>query len=136
MIGRDSDVLKLSAELIASRFVTIVGTGGVGKTTVAVAVAHHLVDAFAGSVLFVDLGMLSDPKLAATTVASMQGLSVQSDDAMPGLIAYLRDKLPSSDSRHLRTSHRSDCSTRGKHHEGRAAGAYPRDEPRDASRRR
>jgi predicted ATPase/DNA-binding winged helix-turn-helix (wHTH) protein len=92
MIGRDSDVLRLSAELIASRFVTIVGTGGVGKTTVAVAVAHHLVDAFAGSVLFVDLGMLSDPKLAATTVASMQGLSVQSDDAMPGLIAYLRDK--------------------------------------------
>jgi len=92
MIGRDGDVLKLSAELTASRFVTIVGAGGVGKTTVAIAVAHHLADAFAGSVLFVDFGMLSDPKLAATTIASMLGLSVQSDDAMPSLIAYLRDK--------------------------------------------
>jgi len=51
MVGREDDVLKLSAELTASRFVTIVGAGGVGKTTVAVAVAHHLTAAFAGSVL-------------------------------------------------------------------------------------
>src|SRR3954451_10698706 len=92
MVGRDADVLNLSAELTASRFVTVVGVGGVGKTTVAVAVAHHLAAAFAGSVLFVDLGMLNDPKLAATAVASMLGLSVQSDDAIPSLIAYLRDK--------------------------------------------
>ena len=42
--------------------------------------------------LFVDLGMLSDPALVATAVASMLGLSVQSDDATPSLIAYLRDK--------------------------------------------
>lgn len=92
IVGRDEDVLRLSAELIASRLVTIVGAGGVGKTTVAVAVAHHLEAAFAGSVLFVDLGMLSDAKLAATAVGSMLGLSVQSDDAIPSLIAYLRDK--------------------------------------------
>src|SRR5262245_59070947 len=92
MVGRDDDVLKVSAQLTASRFVTIVGAGGVGKTTVAVAVAHHLVEAFAGSVFFVDLGMLSDPRLAATTVASMLGLSVQSDDATPGVIAFLRGK--------------------------------------------
>jgi len=92
ILGRDDDVLKLSAQLIASRFITIVGAGGVGKTTVAVAVAHHLEQAFAGSVLFVDLGMLSDPQLAATAVASMLGLAVQSDDATPSLIAYLRDK--------------------------------------------
>src|SRR5262249_42004992 len=47
---------------------------------------------FAGSVVFVDLGMLSDPKLAATAVASMLGQSVQSDDATPGLIAFLKSK--------------------------------------------
>src|SRR3954471_14288475 len=70
MVGRDDDVLRLSAHLIASRFVTIVGAGGVGQTTVAVAVAHHLTEAFAGSVLFVDLGMLSDAKLATPAVAS------------------------------------------------------------------
>jgi predicted ATPase len=49
-------------------------------------------EAFSGAVLFVDLGMLSDPDLVATATASMLGLSVQSDDATPSLIAYLRDK--------------------------------------------
>src|SRR5580693_5306792 len=92
MVGRDDDVLKVSTQLTASRFVTIVGPGGVGKTTVAITVGHHLIEAFAGVALFVDLGMLSDPKLVATAVASMLGLSVQSDDATPNLIAYLRDK--------------------------------------------
>jgi DNA-binding winged helix-turn-helix (wHTH) protein len=92
MVGRDDDVLKLSARLTAARFVSIVGVGGVGKTTVAVAVGHHLVDAFTGTVLFADLGMLSDPARVAATVASMLGLAVQSDDATPSLIAYLRDK--------------------------------------------
>src|SRR4029450_6526778 len=71
MVGRDQDVLKLSAQLNASRFVTTVGAGGVGKTTVAIAVGHHLVDAFYGAVLFVDLGMIGDPGLVTTAVASM-----------------------------------------------------------------
>ena len=92
MVGRDDDVLKLSARLNASRFVTIVGAGGVGKTTVAIAVGHHLIEAFSGAVLFVDLGMISDPGLVSTAVASMLGLSVQSNDSTPDLIAYLRNK--------------------------------------------
>ena len=92
MVGRDDDVLRLAARLTATRFVTIVGSGGVGKTTVAIGVGHHLLEAFAGAVLFVDISMLSDPKLLATAVASMLGLSVKSDDATPGLIQHLRDK--------------------------------------------
>src|SRR6516162_5370163 len=32
MVGRDKDVLKISTHLTATRFVTIVGAGGVGKT--------------------------------------------------------------------------------------------------------
>ncbi|PWT87054.1 MAG: transcriptional regulator [Proteobacteria bacterium] len=92
MVGRDNDVLRISGQLTAKRFVSIVGSGGVGKTTVAVAVGHHLAEAFAGAVLFVDLGMLSNPDLVATAVASMLGLSVQSDDATPSLIAHLRKK--------------------------------------------
>lgn len=92
MVGRGDDVFKLSTQLTATRFVTIIGAGGVGKTTVAIAVGHHLIEAFTGAVLFVDLSMLSDPDLVAPALASMLGLSVQSDDATPGLIAYLSDK--------------------------------------------
>lgn len=92
IVGRDDEVLKVTELLLASRFVSVVGAGGVGKTTVAIAVGHHLAKAFANAVLFIDLSMLSDPKLVATAIASTLALSVQSDDAAPGLIAYLRDK--------------------------------------------
>lgn len=92
IVERSDDVLALSTQLASARFVTIMGPGGVGKTTVAVAVGHDLTEAFEGAVVFVDLGALSDPTLAATTVASLLGLSVQSGDPTPGLIAYLRDK--------------------------------------------
>lgn len=92
MVGRDDDVKNLSARLRDAQLVTIVGPGGVGKTTVAISVAHHVSEAFAGSVLFADLGMLSDPNLAATAISSMMGVSVQSEDATPGLIAFLKGK--------------------------------------------
>jgi len=92
MVGRADAALTVSSELAASRFVTIVGSGGVGKTTLAVAVAHDLLEGFAGAVLFFDLGMLSDPDMVAASLAAMLGLSVQSDDLTPSLIAYLQDK--------------------------------------------
>jgi predicted ATPase len=43
-------------------------------------------------VLFIDLSTLKDPDLVATVIASMLGLSVQSDDATPAVIAYLRER--------------------------------------------
>jgi predicted ATPase/DNA-binding winged helix-turn-helix (wHTH) protein len=92
MVGRTDDVRAVTARLRAARFVTILGAGGVGKTTVAVAVGHDLIGAFSGAVIFVDLGALSDPNLVATTLASMLGLSVPTDDATSGLIAYLRNR--------------------------------------------
>jgi predicted ATPase/DNA-binding winged helix-turn-helix (wHTH) protein len=92
MVGRTDCVLALAAELSIARFVTITGTGGVGKTTVAIAVGHDLIEKFADSVLFVDLGALGGSTLPAAALAAMLGLSVRSDDAVPGVIAYLRDK--------------------------------------------
>lgn len=73
MVGRDDGVPMLSTELPTVRFVTIVGAGGVGKTTVAVAVGHHLAETFAGAVLFVDLGALSDPRLVARPLPPCSG---------------------------------------------------------------
>ena len=91
--------------------VTIVGPGGVGKTTVAIAVGHQLIDAFSGALLFVDLGMLGDPDLVTAGMASMLGLSVQSNDATPNLIAYLRNKRVLSDPRYVRASARNGSAT-------------------------
>ena len=92
MVGRQDDVLTLARELAASRFVTIVGPGGVGKTTVAAAVAHELLEDFAGAVHFVELGALSDSGLVASSLALSLGLSVRSEDPTPSLISHLHDK--------------------------------------------
>jgi predicted ATPase/DNA-binding winged helix-turn-helix (wHTH) protein len=92
MVGRDDNVLTISAQLAAHRFVTIVGPGGIGKTTVAVSVAHAFLSEFAGAVRFIDLGTLSDPRLVASSLASALGLPVSSDNAVPTLINELREK--------------------------------------------
>ena len=92
MIGRDDAVETIAADLRTDRFVTIVGPGGMGKTTVAVTVAHSMLDEFRGNVCFVDLGALTDPGLATVTVASTLGLSIQTADPLPTLIAFLQPR--------------------------------------------
>jgi predicted ATPase/DNA-binding winged helix-turn-helix (wHTH) protein len=92
MIDREVEIEQIPERLRATRFVTIVGAGGVGKTTLAIAVGHQMMESFGGALLFVDLSMVSDPALVGTVVASLLGLSVQSENAAPGIIAHLRDK--------------------------------------------
>lgn len=46
MIGRDEVVQKIMEELSSRRFVTIVGPGGIGKTTVAIAVGHRMLSVY------------------------------------------------------------------------------------------
>jgi predicted ATPase/DNA-binding winged helix-turn-helix (wHTH) protein len=92
MVGRADGILEVSHRLTNSRFVTIIGPGGAGKTTLAVTVAHDLLESFDDAVIFVDLGALSDPALVSTSLALMLGLPVQSDDPSPGVIAHLRGK--------------------------------------------
>jgi predicted ATPase/DNA-binding winged helix-turn-helix (wHTH) protein len=89
MIGRDDTVRGLSAQLRTRRFVSIVGPGGMGKTTVAVWIAHALIDDFKGAVFFVDLGALTDPGLVPTAVASALGIMVQAQDPFLSLLAFL-----------------------------------------------
>jgi predicted ATPase/DNA-binding winged helix-turn-helix (wHTH) protein len=92
MRGRDDSVRLISKKLGTDRFVTIVGHGGMGKTTVALSVAHALLTEFSGAVCFADLGTISDPRLLAGTVASAFGLPVQSADPIPALVAHIRGK--------------------------------------------
>jgi predicted ATPase/DNA-binding winged helix-turn-helix (wHTH) protein len=92
MAGRDDTVRKLAAQLAERRFVTVVGAAGIGKTTVAVAVGHALLEDFGGAVCFIDLGSLTDPALVSATVASTLGVPIHTNDALESLQAFLRDK--------------------------------------------
>jgi predicted ATPase/DNA-binding winged helix-turn-helix (wHTH) protein len=91
-IGRDDTIRALSAQLMTCRFVSIVGAGGVGKTTVAISVAHSLLDGFNGAVFFVDLAALTDVKLVPTTVASALGFMTQPKDPLRSLSAFIGDR--------------------------------------------
>ncbi len=78
--------------LVVQRFVTIAGPGGIGKTTVAVLLGHMSRAGFEGAVCFFDLGLLHDPLLVPSAVASTLGLQVQSDDPLPAILDFLRNK--------------------------------------------
>src|SRR6202050_918040 len=92
MVGRDDTVRALAEQLQMWRFVSIVGPGGVGKTTVAISVAHTLIGGFHDAVFFVDLATLTDPQLVPTVVASALGLVLQTRDPLVGLLAFIGDR--------------------------------------------
>ncbi len=92
MVGRDEAVRAVSEQLMMGRFVSIVGPGGIGKTTVAVSVAHAFLNGFSGAVSFVDLSALTNPQLVPTAVASALGFMVQAHDPFGSRVAFLGDK--------------------------------------------
>src|ERR1700739_451001 len=92
MVGRDDTVRSLTQQLQEWRFVSIVGPGGVGKTTVAISVAHALSDGFHDAVFFIDLAALTEAKLVPTAIASVLGLMVQTQDPVVGLLAFIGDR--------------------------------------------
>ncbi|SIO17891.1 Predicted ATPase [Bradyrhizobium erythrophlei] len=86
MIGRETVVSEVSDKLRNERFVTLLGPGGIGKTTIAMAVAHALAEEFAGQVHFVDLESLTDPRHVAGAVATSLGFALKSKDPGPELL--------------------------------------------------
>ena len=89
MIGREDTVEALSMLLASRRFVSVVGPGGMGKTTVAVSVAHALLDEFGDAAYFIDLGAVTDAALVPSAVAAVLAVSVQAQDPLPNLLAFL-----------------------------------------------
>jgi len=59
LIGRDRDVDAMLGTLDASRLVTLVGTGGIGKTRLALAIAERDQDCTLGNVCLVELAALA-----------------------------------------------------------------------------
>jgi predicted ATPase/DNA-binding winged helix-turn-helix (wHTH) protein len=92
MIGRETVVSEVSDKLRNERFVTLLGPGGIGKTTIAMAVAHALAEEFAGQVHFVDLESLTDPRHVAGAVATSLGFALKSKDPGPELLDLVRSQ--------------------------------------------
>src|SRR5260370_16405227 len=73
MVGRDEAVQLISEELIARRFLTIVGPGGIGKTTVSIPAAPPMPPPFAGPAHYPPFGPLGTPLLFPTTLPRTLG---------------------------------------------------------------
>jgi predicted ATPase/DNA-binding winged helix-turn-helix (wHTH) protein len=92
VIGRDDNIADVASRLSQRRFTTIVGPGGIGKTTVALAVAEQQTAYYEHGICFIDLAALIDPLTLPNTLASKLGLPISSRDIMQELIAHLREK--------------------------------------------
>ena len=92
LIGRTATISDILGRLTRHRFVTIVGPGGIGKTSVAVAVAERAAPSYRDGVLLADYGPLLGTSLVAQKLAATLGLDVAEDDPTRSLTAHLRDK--------------------------------------------
>jgi predicted ATPase len=82
IFGRDDIICTLSKKLLMRRFLTIVGTGGIGKTTVATAVAAAIEAERQYQTSFVDLAAIQDPELVNVQLCSALGLPADLDAAL------------------------------------------------------
>jgi predicted ATPase len=92
IVGRDDTIAGLATQLGRRRFLTIVGPGGIGKTTVAIAVADNVRASYKDGVWFVGLASLADPDLVPSALGSALGIPPSGADPLRGLAAWLRDK--------------------------------------------
>lgn len=92
-IGRQSEIPAVIDLLQKYRLVTLVGSGGVGKTRLALQVAGEVVPNFPDGIFFVDLAPVRDPQFVPPAVAKSLGLVEMPNVSVTELVAgYLRER--------------------------------------------
>ncbi len=82
-IGRDREIAEVKQLLHTSRLLTLTGTGGTGKTRLALWVVAEVAEVFADGVCFVDLAPLSDHTLVAKAIAGTLGVLENPTEPLP-----------------------------------------------------
>jgi len=93
LIGREKELADIMGLLERHRLVTLVGTGGVGKTRLSIKVGEHQISSFRDGVWLVELAPLTDPNLIEQTINSALGIPLTG--AIPVIeiiINYLRSR--------------------------------------------
>jgi predicted ATPase/DNA-binding winged helix-turn-helix (wHTH) protein len=92
IVGREREIAAIQDELRASQHVTVVGTGGIGKTTVALAAARAFEPNCPDGICFVDLSTVDDPALVPAALAAALGIRGNPGDTLAAVIDYLRPR--------------------------------------------
>ena len=87
-VGRDQEIVEIQDLLRRVRLVTLTGTGGCGKTRLALQTAAQMAEESPDGVWLVELAPVSEPDLVASTVARAVGLT-ESADPVGGLLDFL-----------------------------------------------
>ncbi|HLK60521.1 MAG TPA: tetratricopeptide repeat protein [Chthonomonadaceae bacterium] len=93
LIGREAEVEAVVGWLGKGRLLTLTGTGGVGKTRLAIAVAERLASEYPDGVWFVELAVLATGELVPQTVAQTLGIPEEANRPMQ---ETLSERLASS----------------------------------------
>ncbi|OAV54811.1 hypothetical protein A6U98_09640 [Rhizobium sp. WYCCWR10014] len=89
VIGRDAEIAELRARIAANRLTTIVGPGGIGKTTVAVATVQLLEDEEGDLITFIDFSRVAGEEFVIPSVAAALGISSGSQDRLDAISSIL-----------------------------------------------
>jgi class 3 adenylate cyclase len=94
-VGRRREIADVKARLEERRLVSLIGSGGAGKTRLALQAASELLESFTDGVWLVELAATGDPGLVPRTVVAALGLREGSDrDPTDLLIEYLQGRAP------------------------------------------
>lgn len=93
LIGRDDDLQQVAQLLGTARLVSLMGPGGVGKTSLGLQAARQCANHFANGTWLVELSTLHDPKAAASQIAATLGLGLgKTHNPLQTLARLIRDK--------------------------------------------
>ncbi len=92
-IGREKEMAAVTDLLTANRLVTLLGTGGTGKTRLSLQTGAELLERFQDGVYFVELAPVTEANLLAQTVASVLGVKEEVGRPLTqSLVDYLKPR--------------------------------------------
>jgi predicted ATPase/DNA-binding SARP family transcriptional activator/DNA-binding CsgD family transcriptional regulator len=92
-VGREREMIEVKRKLAMTDLLTLIGTGGSGKTRLALEVARDLAGAYPDGVWLVELAPLSEGALVPQVVAGTLGVQEQSESSLlENLLDALHDK--------------------------------------------
>jgi predicted ATPase/DNA-binding winged helix-turn-helix (wHTH) protein len=92
MIGRQTLIDNLVTQLPRQRFITLVGPGGIGKTTVALRVAELMIGHYRDGIRLLDLAPINCPLMIDGHLATLLELALHDDAPLGGLAEQLRER--------------------------------------------
>jgi predicted ATPase/class 3 adenylate cyclase len=92
-VGREKEIAEIVELLGQYRFITLVGTGGAGKTRCAIQIGGDLLDGSGDGVWLAELAPISDSSLVASVIAETLGVKGEPNKpALEAVVAFLKRK--------------------------------------------